>query len=145
IYNFFLVNRRYALRLGLIDNALLGIPPLKVPPLIPTQSLPREVFIYLIHSPHTPPSGAYPSSGLREPSPLLDLRTGHDAEPASLVPLSTEDPATKVERRRNLRNQHATILLQEKECSDLGNWIKLFFLSYFLFGTVLFANNFPWT
>ncbi|XP_040563405.1 GPI mannosyltransferase 2 [Lepeophtheirus salmonis] len=158
IYNFFLVNRRYALRFGLIDNALLGIPKLRVPPLVPTQSLPRETFIYLFHSIVlvVATSIIYPAQEvtrhLCSGSPILYWIAALATTPAqtSLVPIlnlkddNREEVANRVEKRLNLRNEHATILLQEKECGDMGNLVKFFFITSFLVGTGLYANDYPW-
>jgi hypothetical protein len=50
-----------------------------------------------------------------------------------------------VEKARNLDARHATILLQEVSDSSPSNWVRLYFLGYTLFGTVLYSNNYPWT
>ncbi|TRY77452.1 hypothetical protein TCAL_08012 [Tigriopus californicus] len=47
---FMKIHKKYALRLGLVDNSLLGIPRLKDPPLTTTWTLPRECFVYIVHS-----------------------------------------------------------------------------------------------
>ena len=56
---------------------------------------------------------------------------------------SSNIPAEKIERVRNLRSIHKTILLQESQPDELGNWTKLLFVSSTVLGTFLHIYNYP--
>ena len=49
----------------------------------------------------------------------------------------------KIERVRNLKSIHKTLLLQESQSDELGNWTKLFFVSSTVLGTFLHIYNYP--
>ena len=66
-----------------------------------------------------------------------------------LVPIADKDRCVlliapeKIERVRNLKSIHKTILLQETQSDELGNWTKLLFVSSTVLGTFLHIYNYP--
>ena len=66
-----------------------------------------------------------------------------------LVPIAEKDmnrssvAPEKIERVRNLKSIHKTILLQESQSDELGNWTKLLFVSSTVLGTFLHIYNYP--
>ena len=50
----------------------------------------------------------------------------------------------KIERFRNLKSIHKTILFQETQSDELGNWTKLLFVSSTVLGTFLHIYNYPY-
>ncbi len=193
LYLFCRTYPRYSSRLGLVDNARLGLARPRDPdPPTKTLSLPRPAFVYVAHAaasalallllfPVHQATRVLCSSSpvlywfaalltLQEESDLVPVKSpaqGASKEdsdnyrwgilpPCKLIafvkrkfkylpPPFRRDVCLKVERARNLENRHATVLLQEKAGSDASHWVKLYFLGYMLVGTVIFANNFPWT
>ena len=50
----------------------------------------------------------------------------------------------KIERVRSLKSIHKTILFQETQSDELGNWTKLLFVSSTVLGTFLHIYNYPY-
>ena len=53
-------------------------------------------------------------------------------------------PPEKIERVRNLKSVHMTLLFQESQSDELGNWTKLLFVSSTVLGTFLHIYNYPY-
>ena len=67
-----------------------------------------------------------------------------------LSPIATNDDLNsvtfapeKIERVRNLKSIHKTILFQESQSDELGNWTKLLFVSSTILGTFFHIYNYP--
>ena len=80
--------------------------------------------VYWLASLLTAPSG-------RRPFPVLDL--------------DKEDLAAKLESRRNMDHWWRSAVTDEPADSREARWIKFYFVSYAVAGTVLFSNFLPWT
>lgn len=153
---FFFENTRYCLRFGLIDNALLGLArPNQQKSPFHTKSLPRECFIYMLHS-----LGFLLFGSLFVPiqvaarltlatSPVIYWIASLVTTPSQgkLVPITKLDddiPPEKVERQRNLKSLIRTIILQETVTDELGSWTMLYFFVSVFLGTLLHVNHFSY-
>ncbi len=165
LYLFFKAHPRYATRMGLVDNTRLGLSKPRDAPMTKTYALPRPTFVYTGHAALLALLGltffqvqtttrllCCASPVLYWFGALLTLQCDADLVPVTAASKEKEESddfrrnvCLKVERAKNLDNRHATVLLQEKGGNEASNWIKMYFLGYMLVGTVVFANNFPWT
>lgn len=163
VSNFFRIHKRYCFRLGLVDNAMLGISKPKTEPANYTRALPRETLVYLAHAFVLAAAGAVSVplqiSGrlLLTSSPVLYWIAALATTSANrqLVEVSPDQidefpkgqdadkNALLVESGRNLHSAFSTLILTESTSSDLANWTKIYFLGFTTLATLLFAANFP--
>jgi len=155
-YNFMWFHWDYVKRLGLVDNNMLGIPRRPILAVRHYRVLPRECFVYVVHAASLAIFALFfmniqvATRLIFSASPLVPwltamLTTRYDKPPVPLSEDDSLDTLLKVECRSNLESKTDTILFQEKIDTELGRWLIMYFLGYFLIGTILFANNLPWT
>lgn len=155
-YNFMWFHWDYVKRLGLVDNNMLGIPRRPILAVRHYRVLPRECFVYVVHAASLAIFALFfmniqvATRLIFSASPLVPwltamLTTRYDKPPVPLSEDESLDTLLKVECRSNLESKTDTILFQEKIDTELGRWLIMYFLGYFLIGTILFANNLPWT
>eukprot|EP00088_Acartia_fossae_P027859 TRINITY_DN2861_c0_g1_i4.p1 TRINITY_DN2861_c0_g1~~TRINITY_DN2861_c0_g1_i4.p1 ORF type:complete len:517 (+),score=46.70 TRINITY_DN2861_c0_g1_i4:40-1590(+) len=156
-YNFIGFHWDYVKRLGLVDNNLLGMPRRPILAVRQYRTLPRECFVYMVHAAALAIFATLfmnvqvATRLILSASPVVPwlaaILTTHADKPP--VPLSDDDNNKevlhKVECKSNLESSTDTILFQEKLDTEAGRWIMMYFLGYFLIGTILFSNNLPWT
>lgn len=155
---FFDSHRFYAMRLGCTYYSI--DPAQKVPIFDPfrTHILPRECFVHVVHITalalfsflcvHVQIS----TRMLFSSSPVLywiaalitSSQERKSGGPGNLD-LSKEDLALKLESKVNLENTFRNVVTDEPIVSTEAKWIKIYFVSYTLIGTVLFSNFLPWT
>jgi len=155
-YNFMWFHWDYVKRLGLVDNNLLGIPRKPILAVRQYRVLPRECFVYVAHATFLALFSIVfmniqvATRLILSASPILPwlaaiMTTRHDKAAVPLCEEDSPDILHKVECKSNLESSTDTILFQEKIETELGRWIMMYFLGYFLVGTILFCNNLPWT
>jgi len=156
-YNFMCYHWDYVKRLGLVDNNLLGMPRRPILAVRQYRVLPRECFVYMVHASALCifailfMNVQVVTRIILSASPVVPwlsaILTTRADKPA--VPLSEDENCKevlhKVECKSNLESNTDTILFQEKLETEAGRWIMMYFLAYFLIGTILFSNNLPWT
>jgi len=151
---FFSHNSRFCIRLGLIDNAQLGLAKVRqVRSSFAARSLSRDTFIYMIHA-----MGLVMVGAIFVPvqiavrlilcsSPVIYWIAALTTTPSEnkLVPIQdSQDEAVpqKVEKEKNLQSLYSSIILQENPSDELGNWVKLYFLVALFLGAVLHVNHY---
>lgn len=164
IGQFFKIHKKYCCRLGLVDNALLGMIKPKILPWNLTQALPREALIYLLQALLiilstvcvTSLQGAcrvimatspvlYWTVALSTTPPDVEPNTNHKVEHFAEFPVgdTAHKIAVETENGRNLYSLFSTLVLTEKNTSDISNWTKIYFFGYLSLGTMIFASDFP--
>jgi len=156
-YNFVGYHWDYVKRLGLVDNNRLGMPRKPISAVRQYRVLPRECFVYIVHAAALAIFAAFfmniqvATRLIFSASPVVPwlaaiLTTSPDKTP---VPFSEDENSKevlyKIECKSNLESNTDTILFQEKIETETGRWVMMYFLGYFLVGTILFSNNLPWT
>ena len=153
---FFVQNTRFCIRLGLIDNALLGLAKIRQQrSSYAARSLPRDCFVYMVHVLGLALFGALfvpvqvASRLILCTSPVLYwiaalVTTPSEAKLVSINQLENveEVPPEKVEKAKNLTSLYNSILLNENSSDELGNWTKLYFLMTLFVGTLLHVNKY---
>ena len=164
ICQFFHIHKRYCYRLGLVDNALLGMVKPKMLSWNITLALPREALIYLVQALliilstvcMTSLQGAcriimatspvlYWTVALSTTPPDVEPSSNYKAEHFSEFPegRTAQKVSVETENGRNLYSLVSTLLLTEKNTSDISNWTKIYFFGYLSLGTMIFASDFP--
>jgi len=156
-YDFIGFHWDYVKRLGLVDNNMLGMPRRPILAVRQYRVLPRECFVYIVHAAALAIFATFfmnvqvATRLILSASPVVPwlaaiMTTRPDKTP---VPYCEDDNDKevlhKIECKSNLESNTDTILFQEKIESEAGRWVMMYFLGYFLVGTILFANNLPWT
>jgi len=77
--------------------------------------------------------------------PDIEPNTNHKAEHFSEFPVgdTAHKIAVETENGRNLYSLFSTLVLTEKNTSDISNWTKIYFFGYLSLGTMIFASDFP--
>ena len=150
-------HKYYSLRLGCTYFSI--DPAQKVPPhdVYATKILPHNAFVYIVHAlamsafaflcVHVQISTRLLCSS----SPVLYwiaavVTTPPDRKPCPAnLDFAKEELATKIETKENLENNFRNVLTEEPIVSDEARWIKLYFVSYAIIGTIMFSNFLPWT
>lgn len=155
-YNFMWFHWDYVKRLGLVDNNMLGMPRKPILAVRQYRVLPRECFVYVVHSAALAIFAGFfmnvqvATRLILSASPIVPwlaamMTTRHDKAAVPICEDDSPEVLYRVECKSNLESNTDTILFQEKIETELGRWIVMYFLGYFLIGTILFANNLPWT
>eukprot|EP00095_Tigriopus_kingsejongensis_P007058 maker-scaffold146_size311726-snap-gene-2.21 protein:Tk07058 transcript:maker-scaffold146_size311726-snap-gene-2.21-mRNA-1 annotation:"gpi mannosyltransferase 2" len=150
-YMFLKINWRFSMRLGLVDNSLIGIPRVREHPATSTSTLPRRSFVYLVHVLVLAilMLGSVDTQGttrlLCSSSPVIFWIAAVLTTPSrnQLVPMdAVEDSralnandkrsngcgkAAQIEIHENLKSRSSTLLLHEMTSSEVGNAIKIYF------------------
>ena len=160
--HFFKMHKRYCIRLGLVDNTMLGLNKPRTLSWIITKALPREALIYLLQALLLILSSISLASVqtvcriMLACNPILYwiaalTTTSIDREPVPATEntdefpsgLAAEKMAVLVESGRNLYSPFSTLLLTENTSSELASWTKIYFFGYLSLGTMIFASDFP--
>ena len=161
--HFFKMHKRYCMRLGLVDNTMLGLNKPKSLSWIITKALPREALIYLLQALLLILSSVSLASVqtvcriLLACNPVLYwiaalTTTSVHKEPVPATEsidefpsgLAAEKMAVLVESGRNLYSPFSNLLLTENNSSsELSSWTKIYFFGYLSLGTMIFASDFP--
>ena len=77
--------------------------------------------------------------------PDVEPNTNHKAEHFAEFPVgdTAHKIAVETENGRNLYSLFSTLVLTEKNTSDISNWTKIYFFGYLSLGTMIFASDFP--
>lgn len=57
--------------------------------------------------------------------------------------LEAQKVAVEIEAGRNLHSPFSTLILTEKNETEMGTWTKIYFFGYMSLGTMIFASGFP--
>ena len=87
----------------------------------------------------------YWTAALSTTPPDVEPSSNHKAEHFSEFPVGRDAQKVSVETEngRNLHSLFSTLVLTEKNTSDISNWTKIYFFGYLSLGTMIFASDFP--
>ncbi|QQP32468.1 GPI mannosyltransferase 2 [Caligus rogercresseyi] len=146
-------HRSYSKKLGLTPF----VESIDLNRLLASGNLPKEAFVYVIHSLAL---GAFcalfvhiqvSTRILCSSCPILYwyaalLSMPKDRKHTPLIESCRMDGLVHiVERRENLESAFKCVLLDERPRDERDRWLRFYFVGYAVLGTVLFSNFLPWT
>ena len=119
--------------------------------------LPKECFVYMAHAAFLCFFGTFfvhvqiSTRMILSSSPVVFwvcalVTTPEEKKAIPLLDLDNKpEMALKLESPENLESAWRSLLMDERWTKPESKWIRVYFLSYALLGTILFSNFLPWT